>query len=120
MCSGGTSLTVKHELPFGPELLGDSVRLRRWAPRAATVSLWLEGEAAARAELAMQSEPSGWFSLATDRAGPGTRYRYTIDGVAVPDPASRFQPEGVHGPSEVIDASAYRWHDTGWRGRAWE
>src|SRR3954469_3968743 len=116
----GKPVAVKHELPFGAELRGDSVRFRLWAPRAVAVSLSLEGEAADRAELAMQSEPGGWFSLTTDRAGPGTRYRYTVDGVAVPDPASRFQPEGVHGPSEVIDASAYRWHDTGWRGRAWE
>src|SRR5262249_38975326 len=42
------------------------------------------------------------------------------DGKKLPDPASRRQPEGVHGPSEVFDPEAYDWHDTAWRGRKWE
>jgi maltooligosyltrehalose trehalohydrolase len=49
--------------------------------------------------------------------GAGRRYRYRIDGkAAFPDPASRSQPEGVHGPSEVVDAGAFAWTDAGWRG----
>ncbi len=53
--------------------------------------------------------------------GPGSRYRFRIDGdLLVPDPASRFQPESVDGPSEVIDPRAFEWADQGWRGRAWE
>ena len=114
----GRMASARHELPFGAELVGDRVRFRLWAPRASAVSLLLEG--ADRGELAMQAEPGGWFSLTTDRAGAGTRYRYVVDGMAVPDPASRFQPDGVHGASEVIDPNAYRWQDTGWPGRAWE
>jgi maltooligosyltrehalose trehalohydrolase len=115
---GGRMGSVRHELPFGAELVGDRVRFRLWAPRAASVSLLLEG--ASGHELAMQAEPGGWFSLTTDRAGAGTRYCYVVDGMAVPDPASRFQPDGVHGGSEIIDPKAYRWHDAGWSGRAWE
>ena len=50
-------------------------------------------------------------------AGPGTRYRFRIDGgLHVPDPAARFQPGGVHGESEVIDPEAHEWRDGGWRG----
>jgi malto-oligosyltrehalose trehalohydrolase len=115
-----TAPARRHALPFGAELCDDGVRFRLWAPRAAAVSLQLEDLAADSAEIPMQSEPGGWFSLTTDRATAGTRYRYVLDGAAVPDPASRFQPDGVHGPSEVIDPAAYRWHDDGWRGRAWE
>jgi malto-oligosyltrehalose trehalohydrolase len=68
----------------------------------------------------MISEPGGWFSLTTDRAAAGARYRYLVDGTPFPDPASRFQPDGVHGASEIVDPGAYRWSDTGWRGRASE
>jgi malto-oligosyltrehalose trehalohydrolase len=58
--------------------------------------------------------------LTTGHARAGTRYRYRIDGASpVPDPASRFQPEGVNGPSEVIDPAAYLWHSD-WHGRPWE
>lgn len=68
----------------------------------------------------MQAESGGWFTLVTDQAQPGSRYKYVVDGKAFPDPASRFQPTGVHGASEVIDPGAYSWRDTDWRGRKWE
>ena len=52
----------------------------------------------------MARQPEGWHELITIGAHAGTRYRYVVaDGLRVPDPASRFQPEDVHGPSEVID-----------------
>ena len=68
----------------------------------------------------MDREQGGWFSLTTATAGPGARYRYIVDGQAFPDPASRRQPEGVHGPSEIVDPEAYDWSDLGWRSRPWE
>jgi 1,4-alpha-glucan branching enzyme len=50
---------------------------------------------------------------------PGDRYR--IDGgQEVPDPASRYQPEDVHGPSAVVDPEGFDWRDDGWKGRPWE
>jgi len=104
-----------HELPFGAELTADGVRFRLWAPRANTVSLLL----GAGGQIPMDPEPGGWFSLTTV-AGPGARYRYLVDRQPFPDPASRHQPEGVHGPSEVVDPAAYDWTDLGWRGRPWE
>jgi malto-oligosyltrehalose trehalohydrolase/4-alpha-glucanotransferase len=105
-------------MPFGAELQADgSVRFRLWAPSHPTVRLAIEGEVE---PLAMAAE-AGWHEVVTDRARAGSRYRFILpDGLAVPDPASRHQPEDVHGPSEVIDPAAYRWRDASWRGRPWE
>ncbi len=103
-----------HELPFGAELVSGGVRFRLWAPRAHSAVLEL-----ADAVLPMNRE-AGWFALITDRAGAGARYRYIVDGTAYPDPASRRQPDGVHGASEVVVPAAYRWTEIGWRGRPWE
>ena len=108
-----------HPLPFGAEPGPDGVRFRLWAPRATTVLLSLEGPGRT-GTVAMSPEGGGWFSLVTDRAGPGTRYRYVVDGMAFPDPASRFQPDGVHAASEIVDPQAYQWRDAGWAGRKWE
>jgi len=117
----GSALIRRHALPFGAELQDGGVRFRVWAPRAHAVSVLLENNTGQeRVELPMEPEPDGFFALTTDRARPGTRYWYAVDGAPLPDPASRFQPDGVHGPSEVIDPTAYRWHDDRWRGRAWE
>jgi malto-oligosyltrehalose trehalohydrolase len=62
----------------------------------------------------------GWFEHDEPQAGPGTLYRYRIDEeLLVPDPASRFQPRDVDGPSEVIAPQAYKWSDHAWTGRPW-
>jgi maltooligosyltrehalose trehalohydrolase len=106
-------------MPFGAELQADGrVRFRLWAPKYDHIELEL-GEPP-RACVTLQRDCIGWHSLTTDRVSAGTRYRYRLpDGLAVPDPASRFQPDDVHGPSEVIDAAAYRWRDHSWHGRPW-
>jgi malto-oligosyltrehalose trehalohydrolase len=67
----------------------------------------------------MHRDEGGVFTLVTE-AAPGSLYRYRIDGgQEVPDPASRFQPEDVHGPSEVVDPKSFDWRDEGWLGRPW-
>ena len=67
----------------------------------------------------MRRAAGGWFE-AVAVCAPGTRYRYRLtDGMLVPDPASRFQPDDVHGPSQVIDPRGYAWRNTHWRGRPW-
>jgi 1,4-alpha-glucan branching enzyme len=106
-----------HELPFGAELTADGVRFRLWAPRAKDIALLLEDPQ--RPAVPMVAEADGWFSLTSEEAGPGSRYRYRVDGAGYPDPASRHQPDGVHGISEVIDPGAYEWRDGAWRGRPW-
>jgi maltooligosyltrehalose trehalohydrolase len=66
----------------------------------------------------LQPEPGGYFAGHLPGVGAGARYRYRLDGGdAFPDPASRLQPEGVHGASEVVDPAAHRWRDEGWGGR---
>jgi maltooligosyltrehalose trehalohydrolase len=69
--------------------------------------------------VALQAEESGYFSALVPNARAGSRYRYKLDGgETCPDPASRFQPAGPHGSSEVVDAAAFRWTDRSWRGVA--
>ena len=69
----------------------------------------------------MRLGADGWHALDVAGASPGTLYRFRLsDGLEIPDPASRYQPDDVHGPSEVIDPGAYAWRDAGWKGRPWE
>jgi len=102
-------------MPFGAEVqAGGGVRFRLWAPGAKTVDLGVAGKF-----ISMKGK-DGWYEHTDAQAGPGTRYRYRIDGeLLVPDPASRFQPEDVDGPSEVVDPHAYKWSDHAWHGRPW-
>jgi malto-oligosyltrehalose trehalohydrolase len=111
------AITRKHRMPFGTEIRADGhVRFRLWAPPHRKVRIELDGATAI-----MTASGEGWHELVTDRAVPGTRYRFVLpDGLRVPDPASRYQPEDVHGPSEVIDPAAHVWRDLGWTGRPWE
>jgi malto-oligosyltrehalose trehalohydrolase len=108
-------------MPFGAEPgAAGGVRFRLWAPDASSVSLRLEAPGAPRA-LPMAARDGGWFERVVADAAPGARYRFDVGGGAVvPDPASRWQPDGVHGASAVVDPGAYAWRDGGWRGRPWE
>ncbi len=111
----------RHNMPFGAECRDDgSVRFRLWAPAARRVDLSVTG-AKRSTRLPLKQRGEGWFELLTDAAKPGSQYRFRIDDAQdVPDPASRFQPKDVHGPSEVIDPEAFDWQDDEWRGRAWD
>lgn len=111
----------KHRMPFGTEVRPDgSVAFRLWAPAAKRVELCLEG-GLTESFMEMEPRPEGWYGIETGQARPGKLYRFRIDGeLLVPDPASRFQPEDVMGPSQVIDPEAWEWEDAGWRGRPWE
>jgi malto-oligosyltrehalose trehalohydrolase len=113
-------ITVRaHRMPFGAEVRADgTTRFRLWAPAARTIDLWLEDQARA---LTMARDAGGWAEYVTREAPPGTRYRFRIDGdFLVPDPASRYQPADVHGPSEVVDPNAHAWNDGAWTGVAAE
>lgn len=114
-------ITRSHFMPFGSRLLDDGrVNFRLWAPGAKKVELCLQGEAP-EVRLHMAAEDEGWFGITTELAGVGFYYQYLINGTDyVPDPASRFQPEGVDGASQVIDPESWLWQDHHWKGRAWE
>jgi maltooligosyltrehalose trehalohydrolase len=118
-----------HSMPFGAELTETGqVCFRLWAPKAQTLELCLDYT---KLECSKPDRPKrecfelsrlegGWFELVTSAAAAGSHYSFQIDGkLKVPDPASRFQPSDVHGPSEVIDPRAFDWTDDDWRGRAW-
>jgi len=116
------TLSIVHRMPHGAELQPDGgVRFRFWAPDCARVALELEPRnPGSPAELPMTAQADGWHELVTREAAAGSRYRFVLpDGLKVPDPASRFQPDDVHGPSEVIDAAAYAWQHAEWPGRRW-
>ncbi|HXT67125.1 MAG TPA: malto-oligosyltrehalose trehalohydrolase [Nitrospiraceae bacterium] len=108
------------ELDLGARPLDSSrVHFRVWAPHAKQVSINLMGqsELAIRPPVQMNPNERGYFELMVSGVEPGARYRYVLDGQKErPDPASRFQPEGVHGSSEVIDPEAFQWSDDGWAG----
>jgi malto-oligosyltrehalose trehalohydrolase len=105
-------------MPFGAQVLpGGGVRFALWAPAARAVELCLDEHPPIR----VAQDADGWAGVDVPHARAGSRYRYRIDGRhLVPDPASRFQPDDVHGASEVIDPTAFAWRDGAWRGRAWE
>jgi maltooligosyltrehalose trehalohydrolase len=105
-------------LPVGAERNADGVSFRVWAPAASRVEVVLESGPGGPASTGLEAEADGYFSTTIPGAGAGTRYRFRLDGAerALPDPASRFQPEGPHGPSEVVDAGAFSWTDEGWGG----
>jgi maltooligosyltrehalose trehalohydrolase len=65
----------------------------------------------------MRRQPDGYFASTVPDARPGALYRFRVDGRGpFPDPASRFQPQGVHGPSQVVDPDGFAWTDAAWRG----
>lgn len=105
----------RHEMPFGAEVGDDGVRFRLWAPDAVAVSVVIEGGPT----VSMQAAGDGWYDTVVPEAGPGSRYRYRVGELDVPDPASRYNPGDVHGASEVVDPAAFDWQDDDWQGRPW-
>jgi maltooligosyltrehalose trehalohydrolase len=107
-------------LPVGAEVLPDGgVHFRVWAPRASRVEVVFE--AAARGEapsLKLEKERDGYFTGVASGATAGTCYRFRLDKNEhlVPDPASRFQPDGPPGPSVIIDPGSFHWTDIKWKG----
>src|SRR5690349_14459390 len=85
-----------------------------WAPRPRRVTLRLLGPV--HRDIVMEPMERGYHEARVEGIAPGQRYLYRLDnGPDRPDPASRWQPDGVHAPSAVVDPS-FHWHDAGWRG----
>lgn len=93
------------------------VRFAVWAPEALRVEVVCETPGRAPLAARLEKDSEGVFQGLVARIGPGDLYRYRVDGAGpYPDPASRFQPLGVHGPSQVIDPRAFAWTDRTWQG----
>jgi maltooligosyltrehalose trehalohydrolase len=104
----------RRRLPIGAEPLGNGrTHMRVWAPSASRVEAVLVSGAAT----SLNREEHGYFS-GVIAANAGARYQFRIDGGdrLYPDPASRFQPDGPHGVSEIVDPGSFRWTDDEWRG----
>jgi maltooligosyltrehalose trehalohydrolase len=109
---------VTHWKPsLGAWLENQSAHFRLWAPEARSIDLILESTEVSSSPLPLKSSGDGYFIGVFPENAAGTRYRFCIDGDrTLPDPASRSQPEGVHGPSEVVDPSQFDWTDDNWTG----
>lgn len=106
-------------LPVGAESQPGGVHFRVWAPASTSVAVDVDIPGQSPSLYPLAAAADGHFEGFVANLGPGTRYRYRLDdGCAYPDPASRFQPAGPHGPSEVIDPSAFTWTDASWLGPA--
>ncbi|HEY1326126.1 MAG TPA: malto-oligosyltrehalose trehalohydrolase [Casimicrobiaceae bacterium] len=107
-------------MPFGAAVDADGVTFRLWAPGAKRIELGIEDGRPTPQWQTLPRDDEGWYATKRPDARAGTRYRYRVDGeLAVPDPASRYNPGDVHGVSAVVDAAAFDWTDTAWGGRPW-
>jgi maltooligosyltrehalose trehalohydrolase len=120
--SGVSAPATKRRYPIGAELIGENeTHFRIWAPKAKRVDVVLEENStrdAKRSFHPLAAESDGYFAGSAP-AGAGACYRFRVNGNEHfhPDPASRYQPDGPHGSSQVVDPAAFRWTDRQWRGR---
>lgn len=106
-----------HWIPFGAETSKEGTRFRIFAPAVDAVAVQIDGT---ERIVPMCDQGGGWFALTMTEVVAGARYWYVLpNGKRVPDFVSRFQPEDVSGPSEVVDAAEFIWEDQGWSGRPW-
>jgi maltooligosyltrehalose trehalohydrolase len=103
---------TRRRLPIGAELIGGGTHFRVWAPKRMRVDVVIDDRA-----FALTAEAGGYHSGLVHSAVEGSRYRFRLDGgESFPDPASRCQPDGPHGASQVVDPSTFRWTDGDWHG----
>jgi len=111
------SLGAESAMRFGTKVCTEGgVQFRLFAPDVDSVCLILEDTS----ESLPMSRDDGWFEATARSAGAGTRYTFRLaSGTVIPDPASRYQPYGSEGMSEVVAPDAYQWSDAGWAGLSW-
>lgn len=115
------NIELSRRLPVGVEVISRSdsvstgVHARVWAPACKTIDFVVDDGQT----FALEPDGTGYFAGTVASIGTGARYRFKTDGGdSFPDPASRYQPEGPHGPSEVVDPDSFEWSDQDWRGVA--
>ena len=115
-------MNIQRRYPIGAEVQpNEGTHFRVWAPLLKKMEVVLESGPGAPATMELKQLPDGYFEGLALQAAAGTRYRFRLNSSGCfPDPASRFQPEGPHGASEVVDPSCFEWHDRKWQGMAIE
>ena len=105
---------LQRRLSIGAEPSNEGVHFRVWAPSRHSVELIIDQSRI----IALAADDAGYFAGLAEFAKPGMRYQFRLDNGdrLFPDPASRFQPEGPHGPSQIVNPCSYRWKDAGWQG----
>ncbi len=105
---------LARRLAIGSEVSSGGVHFRVWAPQRKTVQVVFGPELRS---VTLQPNGVGFFVGFAEEAKAGTLYKYRLDGEDMyPDPASRFQPEGPHGWSQVVDPYSFQWSDKHWPG----
>ncbi len=115
--TGDGPILQEWKLDFGTcSLAGGGVGFRVWAPSAENLRVRLLGSEGDRV-FALEAVENGFFTGVDSGACPGEDYLFRFpDGSERPDPASRWQPQGVHGPSRILDPGAFAWRDSAWQG----
>jgi maltooligosyltrehalose trehalohydrolase len=104
----------KRRLSLGAELVEGGAHFRVFAPKRGQVAVVFDGK---DRTVALERDAEGFFAGFVPEVHAGARYKLKLDGErAFPDPVSRFQPDGPHGWSEIIDPSRFRWTDADWKG----
>ena len=110
-----TAIETGRRFPVGADVIAGGTHFRVWSPAHKRVELVVEEET--HRVFPLEPESGGYFSAFVEGCQAGAFYRYRLDGgEAFPDPASRRQPRGVHGPSEIVDARRFPWTDANWKG----
>src|SRR4051794_4170845 len=104
-------------LPVGATVVAGGVHFRAWAPGKRKVEVVLEEGRGRPSATTLEPSEGGYFEGTVASARAGSLYRFRLDGEGpYPDPASRYQPDGPHGPSRVVDPASFRWSDRQWQG----
>jgi maltooligosyltrehalose trehalohydrolase len=106
-----TDTVLASDVDIGAQVGADGVTFTVWAPRHKSVALRLEDR-----DIPMAPRPDGYFSTTVPEARAGQRYWFKCHDTLRPDPASRYQPDGVFGASAIVDPTSFRWTDSSWAG----
>ena len=113
--NGARAATIRRRYSAGAEVIDASgVHMRVWAPSCELVEV-TSGDA--RRRWPLERDHEGYWSALIPDLEDGDRYWFRLDDDLLrPDPCSRFQPDGPHGPSQVVDPARFKWTDHSWSG----